>query len=241
MSTVCIADCCNNHLGQRKIMQEMIIQLAKTGVDFAKFQSFHADRLDPGWPDYTNAKNYYKSVELDYDDHAFLIETCYDNKIHPLFTAFDMDAAKILKDLDLPIVKIGSAEAENAELVKYCADNFPTVIVSSGMTTDQNIRYLRNLGCKVLYCVSRYPCPVNEIDFNRMGLFDGFSDHTPTLECAKKAVDMGMEYIERHYTLGKYLPGKDHLFSSTPDEFKELVDYRNFKDKIKLFKERWNG
>jgi N,N'-diacetyllegionaminate synthase len=237
--TQLILDACSNHLGIRKLKQEMIAQAASVGADYIKFQAFHSDKLDPGWPDYTNAKNYYKSVELDYDDHAFIIEQCYQNKINPLFTAFDMDAAKILKDLRMSIVKIGSAEAHKVSLVNYCVDNFETVIVSSGMITAQQVRELRNLGCKVLYCVSRYPCPISEIDFNRMELFDGFSDHTPTIECAKKAVDMGMDYIERHYTLGKYLPGKDHLFSSTPDEFKELVDYRNFKAKISAFKNRW--
>ena len=237
--TQIILDACSNHLGQRKLMQEMIVQAARVGADYVKWQAFHADKLDPGWPDYETAKAYYKSVELSYDDHAFIIEQCYQNKIKPLFTAFDIEAAKLLKELGMEVVKIGSAEAEKTDLVKYCASNFPLVIVSCGMTTPKNIRNLHSYGCMTLYCVSRYPCPVSEIDFDRMALFDGFSDHTPTIECAKKAVDMGMEYVERHYTLGKYLPGKDHLFSSTPDEFKELVDYRNYKAKITAFKNRW--
>jgi N,N'-diacetyllegionaminate synthase len=239
--TQIIMDACSNHLGNRKIMQEMIEQAAKIGGDYIKFQSFHSDKLNPAWPDYEKAKEYYKSVELSPDDHAFIIQKCKDSGIKPLFTAFDIEAAEMLANLGMNIVKIASPDAENTHLVGYCKNNFKAVIVSTGMTYPGRIRGLMDIGCIVLYCISRYPCPKQEIDFDKMALFDGFSDHTPDIECTKKAVDMGMGYIERHYTLGKYLPGNDHKFSSTPDEFKELIDYRNYKAKISLYKERWNG
>jgi sialic acid synthase SpsE len=239
--TKIIADAACNHLGNRKIMQEMIERVAKIGVDYIKFQSFHADKLNPDWPDYEKSKEYYKSVELSQDDHAFIIRTCRDNKINPLFTVFDVESAQTIRNLGVNIVKIASPDADNKELVDYCNCTFNEVIVSSGMTTSQRIRELRDMNCWVLYCISRYPATKESIDFDKMALFDGFSDHTPDIECAKKAIDMGMEYVERHYTLGKYLPGKDHLFSSTPDEFNELVDYRNYVEKCKLYKTRWSG
>lgn len=240
MTTQILMDACSNHLGNRKIMQEMIVQAAKIGGDYIKFQSFEADKLNPAWPDYEKSREYYKSVELSPEDHLFIIRKCKECGIKPLFTAFDLDSAQMLYNMNMDIVKIASPDADNDPLIDFCTKRFSNMIISSGMISPNKAHELMKLHT-VLYCVSRYPCPKEKIDFDKMALFDGFSDHTPDIECAKKAVDMGMRYIERHYTLGKYLPGKDHLFSSTPDEFKELIDYRNYKAKINLYKERWNG
>ncbi len=55
------------------------------------------------------------------------------------------------------------------------------------------------------------------------GDFDGFSDHTIGLDCAKIALARGAEIIEKHFTLDKSMYGPDHCLSMTPDELKELV------------------
>ena len=91
----------------------------------------------------------------------------------------------------------------------------------------------------VLYCISKYPTEYEDIDFDKMQLFDGFSDHTVDLKASKKAIELGVEYIERHFTLGKFLPGKDHFLSSTPDEFKELAKHRNYISNCQTYKRRW--
>ena len=41
---------------------------------------------------------------------------------------------------------------------------------------------------------------------------------------AVAAVAMGAKVVEKHFTLDKNAPGPDHKASSTPSEFKELVD-----------------
>lgn len=238
--TTIIADFCSNHLGNRKIMEQGIRLAAEAGVDYIKFQSFEADKLNKNWPDFENSYQYYKSLELSECDHAFIISKCKEYGIRPLFTAFTLGQAKMLHSFGLPVVKIASPDAENESLIQYCTENFGNVIISCGMVSERRAHELLKYHT-ALYCVSRYPCPKEDIDYEKMALFDGFSDHTIGITAAKKAVDMGMGYVERHYTLGKYLPGNDHKFSSTPDEFKELIDYRNYKAKINLYKERWNG
>lgn len=234
--TKIVADACSNHLGDRRLIEEMIRQAAICGVDIVKFQSFNADKLNPSWPDYDRAKLYYKSVQLSDDDHVFILEKCKQYYINPMFTAFDVERAEFLLNIGVELVKIASPDANNDELVDFCALNFgqQSVFVSYGMTNKVPDGFTKSM-----YCVSRYPCPYNEIDFDKMKYYDGFSDHTEGIQAAKKAIDMGMKYIERHFTLGKYLPGKDHFFSSTPDEFKELCDYRDYKNKIQLYKTRW--
>jgi N,N'-diacetyllegionaminate synthase len=223
-------------------MEEMIKQAANIGIDYIKFQSFRSDRLNKNWPDYQTAYEYYKSVELSDDDHVFILQKCCEYGIKPLFTVFDIDSARNLFNLGMRICKIASPDADNVKLVDYCIEHFRETIISSGMINTQQARVLKSYtDVKLLYCVSRYPAPKDSIDFDKMQMFDGFSDHTEGITAAKKAIDLGMQYIERHFTLGKYLPGKDHFFSSTPDEFKELVDYKNYVEKCKLYKTRWNN
>ena len=51
----------------------------------------------------------------------------------------------------------------------------------------------------------------------------GFSDHSAGCEAAVTAVSLGACMIEKHFTTDRSLPGPDQWFSSTPDEFAELV------------------
>lgn len=231
MSTKIIADACSNHLGDKRIIEQMIKSASECGVDFIKFQAFKADNLTPEW---MHRYDYYKSVELKDDDYPFIMDKCKQYGIKPMFTVFSVDMIPILLENGVQYCKIASPDADNIELIRICAKHFDEIIISTGM--EFNNRYA---SFKYLYCVSRYPAPIEDIDFDKMQLFDGFSDHTQGITAAKKAIELGMEYIERHFTLGKWLPGKDHFVSSTPDEFKELCDYRDYKEMIPKYKNRW--
>jgi N,N'-diacetyllegionaminate synthase len=237
--TKIIADACSNHLGDRRLMEHMIIEAKNAGVDIIKFQSFNSERLNKDWPDYEKAKAYYKSVELSDDDHVFIIDKCKEVGIEVLFTVFDIERAALLKALGQRSVKIASPDADNDELMNYAMHNFINVYVSNGMISRDKALKLNKFLCFVFYCISRYPTKLSDIDFDEMKLFDGFSDHTADLKAAKKAIDLNIKYIERHYTLGKDLPGKDHKYSSTPGELKELCEYRDYIAKIPLYKTRW--
>ena len=91
------------------------------------------------------------------------------------------------------------------------------------------------------YCISKYPTAYDEIDWDKVVMFDGFSDHTANIDASLKAINLGVEFIERHFTLGKDLPGKDHKISSTVDEFQKLVSERDYVASIQKYKSRWNG
>ena len=53
----------------------------------------------------------------------------------------------------------------------------------------------------------------------------GYSDHTLGTEAGKYAICIGAEYLEKHFTLNRYLPGRDQKMSSTMDEMKELANW----------------
>jgi N,N'-diacetyllegionaminate synthase len=238
-----ISDYCCNHLGDKRLIEEGIKQASLAGVDIIKFQSFNADNLNKNWPDYQKSYEYYKSVELSREDHFFIIDKCKEYGIEPLFTAFDLDSANLLHTIGQKKVKIASPDADNWELLETCDRLFDVMFISCGMISNTNLRRLREMYKRhtLFYCVSKYPTAYDDIDFDKMVLFDGFSDHTEDINAAKKAIEMGIQYIERHFTLGKYLPGKDHKISSTPDEFRKLVEHRDYIKKCKQFKTRWSG
>lgn len=238
--TKIIADFCANHLGDTRLIEQGIKLLASTGVDIIKFQSFSADKLNKDFPDYKLNYDYYKSVELKEEHYPFIVNTCKQYGIEPLFTIFDIDWAPLLCHLGVTKAKIASPDADNIKLVNYCLNLFDEVLVSTGMVNDKTLGELLKSNCKVLYCISKYPTNISDIDYCKMSLCDGFSDHTMGTEASKKAIDLGLEYIEKHFTLGRNLPGRDQSMSTTLDEFIDIVYYRNNKVKVNLYKKRWN-
>ena len=248
--TKIIADFCANHLADTRLIDHGIKLLADAGVDMVKFQAFKADKLNPKFPNYKENLEYYKSVELKEIDYWFILKRCSVHGISPLFTVFDLEAVDFIKNFGLKHVKIASPDGDNLELIKKCIDNFKTVYISDGMMSRDSRAWLYNAitkkefpGCdiKVLYCISKYPTNINDINFKTMSSFAGFSDHTIGTEAAKKAIDMGLEVVEKHFTLGRDLPGRDQAISGTIDEFKELVEHRNYIEKVKHYKVRWQS
>ena len=53
----------------------------------------------------------------------------------------------------------------------------------------------------------------------------GYSDHTLGTEAAKYAICLGAEYVEKHFTLNRYLPGRDQKMSTTIEEMSEIVKW----------------
>lgn len=239
MKTKIIADACGNHLGNRDMIKQMIFKAGEMKVDYIKFQLFSANELNTNWDDYEKAYDNYLHLELSNYDIEIIIDKCRECNVKPLFTVFSMSRAIMLSKYTLDIVKIASPDADNKELVDFCTKTFHTVIISTGMTTSDRINKLRRGTAKLLYCISKYPTNPSEIDYNMIEILDGFSDHTLSIESAKKAIDLGTEYVERHFTLGKHLPGGDHFFSSEVGEFKELVAHRDYVYKTLQYKTRW--
>ena len=83
-----------------------------------------------------------------------------------------------------------------------------------------------------LYCVSKYPTPLNELDFKKIDftIYGGFSDHTEGVTAPITAMARGAKIIEKHFTIDKKMYGPDHSGSMTPEELKEIC---NFRDNLK--------
>ena len=151
-------------------------------------------------------------------------------------TPMSRGAAMKLNQLGVELWKVGSGDILDFVTLDYMAATGKPIILSSGMSTieeiDQAIGFLKRRKAKVvlLHCVSKYPCPPEQLNLGTIGFLKeryqipiGFSDHSIGIDSALAGVALGAQVIEKHFSFGRDLWGADHKVSMTPDELKALV------------------
>ncbi len=249
INTFIIAEIGVNHNGSVKLAKEMIASAKISGADAVKFQTFTAEALvSKGTPKVNYQKettddnqshfDMIKSLELSRKDHYPIIEYCRDQDIEFISTPYDVDSARFLDSIGVKTFKTASADIVDLSLHRFLAGTGKTVIISTGMASMNEIgealdlyRAAGNSNVILLHCVSNYPCEFASLNLKVMrsletefGFPVGYSDHARGAYPAVAAVAMGAKVVEKHFTLDKNLKGPDHKASSTPEEFKELVD-----------------
>lgn len=151
-------------------------------------------------------------------------------------TPMSRGAAQKLSEVGVDLWKVGSGDLLDFVTLDYLASTKKPIIISSGMSTeaelDQAMDFLKRRNAEVilLHCVSKYPCPPEELHLksiqylhDRYGVTTGFSDHSIGIDSALAAVALGARVIEKHFSFGRDLWGADHKVSMTPEEFAMLV------------------
>lgn len=152
-------------------------------------------------------------------------------------TPFDVAAVEELRQAGVPAMKIASFEIVDLELISAAADSCLPLIVSCGMASygeiEEALEAARRGGClqvALLRCASLYPSPPQIMNLRAMatmrsafGVPVGLSDHTEGIAVALGARGLGMELLEKHFTLDRTMPGPDHPFAIEPDELRALV------------------
>jgi len=259
--TIIIAEAGVNHNGDLNKAFQLVDAAVSAGVDYVKFQTFKAEKLvakSARKADYQiqNTGNsedsqldMLKKLELSHNDHEQLIQYCYEKKISFFSTAFDLDSLQYLKDIGLELVKIPSGEITNLPYLRKAAQLFNRVILSTGMSTLEDIRLavevftlegINKENITILHCNTEYPTPMSDVNLKAMlhigSTFEtaiGYSDHTLGIEVPIAAVAMGAQIIEKHFTLDKRMEGPDHAASLEPHELKAMVSaIRNIEQAI---------
>jgi sialic acid synthase SpsE len=235
--TTIIADISSNHMGDMAIARAMIEAAAKAGVDCVKFQSWRADSLRKDFTDYEATFARHKKTQLSDDDHRMLIEHCKANRVDFLTTCFDLSRVDFLGSLGLKRIKVASPDCGSVSLLKALMKKFSQLIVSTGMTPEADVRkaveVTRGHDVVFLHCMSMYPTPPEHANLRRMdwlkslGVRVGSSDHGLGTAAGIVAIARGAEFLEKHYTLSRNLPGKDQAMSMELSEFAELVRFRD--------------
>ena len=176
-----------------------------------------------------------KKLKLTYDEFRKLKRYCEEQDIDFLSTPFDIESIGFLEELGINLWKIPSGEVTNTPYLIKIAKTEKPIIMSTGMSTLEDIEYAMNLlrsngagEIALLHCNTAYPTPYKDVNLRvipeLMSRFDcrvGYSDHTQGIEVPIAAVALGASIIEKHITMDKNLPGPDHSASINP---KELVD-----------------
>lgn len=243
-----IAEAGVNHDGDLDQAEQLVDVAADAGADAVKFQTFSAERLvtqNAEVADYqketTNEENQYEMLqqyELDRAAHERLMSYCAEKDITFLSTPFDCESAKMLADLGLPAIKVGSGELDNHPLLEHIANLDLPMIVSTGMGTMEEVhaahKVIRAVNSDIdlvfLHCTSSYPAEVENVHLRAMETMEqelpvpvGYSDHTTLPETPALAVAAGACVVEKHFTIDSTLSGPDHEASLEPDELTRAV------------------
>jgi len=244
-----IAEIGVNHNNKISIAKKLISAAKRNGADAVKFQTFKAERLASlktpkvayqkrSGPKKETHYEMLKKLELSEKNHIILKKFCKKNKIDFISTPYDLESLKFLIKLGVKIIKISSADLVDHQMHYYLAKKKIKVIISTGMSNlveiDQAIKIYKKYNNKkfsLLHCVSNYPCSDFSLNLknittlrNRYKCNVGFSDHSIGDTAAIVSISYGAKIIEKHFTLNKFMDGPDHLASSTPKEFKSLVN-----------------
>lgn len=241
--TYVIAEIGSNHDGSLEKAKRLIEAAANAGVDAVKFQSFQAHTLinpkhykDGQWSDHP-AWDILERLTLPEDWHKPLQECAVAHGVDFLSAPFDFERLALLDQLNVPAIKLASGELTNHGLLQAVARCERPVILATGVSdlgeVEAALNVLYEAGCNqvvLLHCVSLYPPQFEDANIRAMVTMGqafqvpvGYSDHTPGHTVPLGAVALGGCVIEKHMTDDRSLPGPDHPYALTVEEFKTMV------------------
>lgn len=234
--TFIIAEIGINHNGDPDLARKMIKVAAECGADAVKFQTYKTETMvAEGNPYY----HIFKNAELSaVDDLSALKRFSADHGIMFFSSASTESGMEVLEQLDLPLIKVSSANLTNVPLLRRVGRQNKPVIISSGAATLSEVtraaELLEEFGApsvSVLKCTSIYPCPSEHVNLSGIATLKaafagpvGFSDHSLGIEAPIASVALGACIIEKHFTLDKTMEGHDHHYSADPDELARMVE-----------------
>jgi len=244
-----IAEISANHNGSIDDALKLIDDAVWAGADAVKFQTFTPDSITVNTTDpimIPNSSDLWKGMNLwelmdkaktPRDWFLRLFEKARSLSIDVFSTPYDESALNFLVELGMETVKIASFDVVNTPLLRAVAEKKLNVILSTGMSTGDEIAsavgILKPL-CEnliLLKCTSSYPCASKDLNLRGIatlkksfGVEVGFSDHSTSTLGATIARTLGASIFEKHIRLVGDNSGLDSTFSA--DKF-ELKDYIN--------------
>lgn len=252
-----IAEMSANHGGSLENALEIVRQVAKTGADCLKIQTYTADsitidcdkeqfQIHGGLWDGYKLYDLYGAAGTPYEWQARIKEECEACGIDFLSTPFDPAAVDFLNEIGCEAFKIASFELVDIPLIEYAASFQKPMIISCGMSTEDEIQDALD-ACKrvgndqvvFLKCCSEYPANWKDMHIanikDMMEKFQvpvGLSDHSAGSIAAVVGVSQGACVIEKHVKL-EGVESEDSKFSMTMEEFAKMVTaVRNAKEII---------
>lgn len=224
-----------NHNGDLQLAKKLIDAAFACNWDCVKFQKRNPDvcvpenqknvMRDTPWGRMTYLE-YKRRMELGDKEYHYIDNYCREKPISWTASVWDLDSLHYITQYDIPFIKIPSAMITNLKLIEEAAKTGIPVVISTGMSTieeiDKAVNIIKKQGVEpvLMHTNSSYPTPRNELNLNlipflkkRYGCVIGYSGHEYDLEPTVVAAAVGAEIIERHVTMSHDLWGTDHKSS----------------------------
>ncbi len=152
-------------------------------------------------------------------------------------TAFDLQSADFLAELDVPAFKIASGDLKSTPLLRHVARMGKPMIISTGGAELDDVRRAYetimpiNTQLAILQCTAGYPAAFDELDLRVIATYRrefpdavvGFSSHDNGIAMPVAAYMLGARVVEKHFTLNRAMKGTDHAFSLEPVGLRKMV------------------
>ena len=237
-----IAEIGINHNGSLETAKKLIDVAKVAGCNYVKFQKRSPDICVPEeqksklrktpWGEMTYI-DYKHRIEFEKPEYDIIDEYCKEINMKWFASVWDKPSVDFMKQYST-ISKIPSALITNHELVSYARKNFNTLLISTGMSTEEEVAKAIDVGNPdvVFHTNSSYPSKIGELNLNYIphlketyckGKEVGYSGHEFGLTTTFATIPLGVQWVERHITLDRRMWGSDQLSSVEPHGLIKLV------------------
>jgi N-acetylneuraminate synthase len=232
-----------NHNGDLGIAKRLIDVAVMAGCDAVKFQKRTPEKAVP--PEYREViretpwglisyLDYRQKVEFGEEEYHSIDQYCREKDIYWFASCWDEESVDFIEPYNPPCYKIASASLTDLPLLKKIRDTDKPMIVSTGMSTFEEIEQAVNLvgsdRLLLAHSTSTYPCPPEELNLRMIHTLQtrfncpvGYSGHEVGLQTTYAAVTLGAAFVERHITLDRAMWGSDQAASVEPWGLMRLV------------------
>ena len=255
-----IAETCQNHNGDPKLLKDMVEAAADAGAAYVKYQDFRSadltrrERFEQGLEEGGQVRILKRPHEeersrlgqLDLPDEVIprFVEACHGAGVKAMVTISNYGRIPFHTELGWDALKVASPDCSSLPFLTELAKHFRPMYVSTGGTEWPDIHRtaerLADDDLTLLHCVTIYPTPLDRLNLRRMETLRtvadrvGFSDHSLVsrdgLTAAKTALALGADVVERHFSLLEPDQTRDGVVSINADQLRELCDFAAWPD-----------
>lgn len=228
---------------------------AVSGADYVKFQKrspevsipkhkHNEEKIVPWRSEPTTYLQYKKDIEFDKETYAHLVGYAMEEGIGLFTSVWDVESAREMADVTPIIAKIPSAKLTDTELLREVNRLYPFRILSTGMSTENEIEqavYLLDPQV-IMHTNSVYPTPVEDLQLGYVKWLQdkygdqadiGYSNHYYGVKAIYVALGMDISWVEFHITEDHGLWGSDQSASIEPHGVFEITKaIRDFEEVV---------
>lgn len=207
-----IAELGSNWNGDLELLESLVSECSRIGVDAVKLQALSEDLLSR----HTELA-FYRDCSVSESNIEQIDRICKDYSMPWFCTITDKSQIPYIRQY-CNWAKIRAADSEKLDLVNSVVSSFDLTFISTLRPQKHN-----NTKIKMLYCISKYPTEFGEINFAMIREADGYSNHCMNPLAIFRAARIGAKFIEIHITPSREEFAIDNKVSFTPNEMEEII------------------